>query len=111
MPPNTLSPRDYSEVYDIPKYPLKKVAEEFIPKEIIYRKKMGFPVPLNDWFNELLTELDLTSKVFKGILSSDKSRESFLSDLRKESRFGQSLWMLLNLQKFYKQYFKKTWTW
>ena len=111
IPPITLSPKDYSEVYDIPKYPLKKVAEEFIPKEIIYRKKMGFPVPLNDWFNELLTELDLNSKVFKGILSSDESLESFLSDLRKESRFGQSLWMLLNLQKFYNQYFKKTWTW
>lgn len=110
-PLKTLSPKDYSEVYDIPKYPLKKVAEEFIPKDIIYRKKMGFPVPLNDWFNELLNELDLKSQVFEGILSSSESDKNFLDDLRKESRFGQSLWMLLNLQKFYNQYFKKTWIW
>ena len=110
-PPKRLSPKDYSEVYDIPKYPLKKVAEEFIPVDIIYRKKMGFPVPLNDWFEELLNEFDLKSKVFEGILSSSESNMDFLADLRKESRFGQSLWMLLNLQKFYNQYFTKTWKW
>lgn len=110
-PPKTLSPKDYSEVYDIPKYPLKKVAEEFIPVDIIYRKKMGFPVPLNNWFEELLNEFDLKSKVFEGILSSSESNMDFLADLRKESRFGQSLWMLLNLQKFYNQYFTKTWKW
>jgi asparagine synthase (glutamine-hydrolysing) len=110
-PPKTLSPADYSEVYDIPKYPLKKVAEEFIPEDIIYRKKMGFPVPLNEWFNELLNEFDLKSKVFEGILSADEFNKNFLVDLRKEPRFGQSLWMLLNLQKFYNQYFIKTWIW
>ena len=37
-----------SEVYDIPKYILKKTYENTLPKEII--KKMGFPVPLNAWF-------------------------------------------------------------
>lgn len=109
-PLKKLSPRDYSEVYDIPKYPLKKVAEEFIPWEIIYRRKMGFPVPLNDWFDELINELNLKSKVFEGILSPE-SMHHFLDDLRKESRFGQSLWMLLNLQKFHNQYFTKIWTW
>jgi asparagine synthase (glutamine-hydrolysing) len=110
-PPKTLTPQDYSEIYDIPKYPLKKVAEEFIPKDIVYRRKMGFPVPLNDWFNELLNELDLKSKVFEGILTSSESNKNFLADLRKESRFGQSLWMLLNLQKFHNQYFTKSWVW
>jgi asparagine synthase (glutamine-hydrolysing) len=111
IPPNTLSPKDYSEVFDIPKYPLKKVAEQFIPEDIIYRKKMGFPVPLDDWFNDLINQLDMKSKVFEGILASDESLENFFADLRKESRFGQSLWMLLNLQKFYNQYFTKNWKW
>jgi len=110
-PPKELSSKDYSELYDTPKYPLKKVAEEFIPEEIIYRKKMGFPVPLNDWFVELVKELDLNSNVFKGILSESSSHEEFINDLREEIRFGQSLWMLLNLQKFYNQYFKKSWIW
>jgi asparagine synthase (glutamine-hydrolysing) len=30
---------------------LKKIAEEFLPTEIVYRKKVGFPVPLDDWFH------------------------------------------------------------
>jgi len=88
-PPKELSSKDYSELYDTPKYPLKKVAEEFIPEEIIYRKKMGFPVPLNDWFVELVKELDLNSNVFKGILSESSSHEEFINDLREEIRFGQ----------------------
>lgn len=28
---------------------LKKLAEKYLPKEIIHRKKMGFGLPLNDW--------------------------------------------------------------
>ncbi len=31
------------------KYVFKKVAEKLIPREIIYRKKMGFPTPLKAW--------------------------------------------------------------
>lgn len=111
LPPNSLTPKEYSEIYDIPKYSLKKVAEQYIPKETIYRKKMGFPVPLNDWFESLLEHLDLNSRVFKDILSTSVSHNDFIKDLHKESRYGQSLWMLLNLQKFYNQYFTKSWKW
>lgn len=39
---------DMSEIDDIPKYCLKKIAEEILPNEIIYRKKVGFPVPIED---------------------------------------------------------------
>jgi asparagine synthase (glutamine-hydrolysing) len=36
------------------KYILKKAAEKYLPKEIIYRQKKGFAVPLGPWFrNEL----------------------------------------------------------
>lgn len=31
------------------KYLLKKVAEKYLPKEIIYRKKVGFASPINKW--------------------------------------------------------------
>lgn len=36
------------------KYILKKAAERLLPKEIIYRKKMGFSVPLTVWFRGIL---------------------------------------------------------
>ncbi len=34
------------------KYLLKKVAEQFLPKEIIYRQKVGFGAPLAQWFSK-----------------------------------------------------------
>ena len=45
--------QEYSEKLDIPKYILKVISEKYLPKEIIYRKKMGFPVPLTTWFVNL----------------------------------------------------------
>jgi asparagine synthase (glutamine-hydrolysing) len=38
-----------SEVHDTPKYILKKVGEKYLPDEVLYRNKMGFPVPLDKW--------------------------------------------------------------
>jgi len=34
------------------KYLLKKVAEQFLPHDIIYRKKVGFGAPLARWFSQ-----------------------------------------------------------
>ena len=38
--------------YGISKYILKKTLEGKIPRDIIYRKKMGFPVPIMTWFTQ-----------------------------------------------------------
>jgi asparagine synthase (glutamine-hydrolysing) len=34
------------------KYLLKKVAERYLPDEIVYRTKRGFPVPVEQWLSE-----------------------------------------------------------
>ncbi|MDF1859075.1 MAG: asparagine synthase (glutamine-hydrolyzing) [Verrucomicrobiales bacterium] len=34
----------------IQKFLLKKLAERYLPKEVIYRKKQGFSLPIRDWF-------------------------------------------------------------
>ena len=39
------------------KYILKKVLERYIPKELIYRRKMGFGIPMFEWFRKDLIEL------------------------------------------------------
>lgn len=40
------------------KYLLKKISEALLPKKIIYRKKMGFPVPTDEWFKgDLLNQI------------------------------------------------------
>lgn len=42
--PQTFKVKNYE-----PKYILKKVAEKILPGEIVYRKKMGFPIPVGNW--------------------------------------------------------------
>jgi asparagine synthetase B (glutamine-hydrolysing) len=56
--------REVSENLDIPKYILKCIAEKYLPREIIYRTKKGFPVPFNEWFFDIET-WNLESQVFK----------------------------------------------
>jgi asparagine synthase (glutamine-hydrolysing) len=34
------------------KYPVKRIMEKYYPKELIYRKKWGFSVPLEKWMGE-----------------------------------------------------------
>ena len=34
------------------KYILKRAVEDILPREIVYRKKMGFPTPLRQWLME-----------------------------------------------------------
>ena len=40
-----------SETDDISKYILRKIGYKNLPKEIVERKKKGFPVPLDDWLH------------------------------------------------------------
>ena len=39
-----------------PKYLLKKVAARLVPKEVVYRPKMGFGVPIGKWFRGEMKE-------------------------------------------------------
>ncbi len=39
-----------------PKYILKKSLESILPAEILYRKKMGFCVPLQEWAGDLIQD-------------------------------------------------------
>jgi len=102
---------EYSETLDTPKYILKKIAEEYLPKDVIYRKKMGFPVPLTNWFPEV------SEKASKLLLHTEWLRKNKVSELcnriksTPSDRSGQILWMFLNIELFRQQYFEKTWKW
>jgi asparagine synthase (glutamine-hydrolysing) len=100
---------DYSEVLDTPKYILKKVSEVYLPDEIIYRKKIGFPVPLTNWFPELAS---LSKKSLKDAeWLKPNVINDLCSELKTSERAGQLLWMFLNIELFKKKYFNKNWCW
>ena len=46
---------------------LKKVAAKLVPSEVIYRRKMGFGVPIGNWFRGEMKEF------VRGVLLSEKS--------------------------------------
>jgi asparagine synthase (glutamine-hydrolysing) len=99
----------YSEVLDIPKYLLRKISYNYLPDEIITRKKIGFPVPLTEWF-ENLEELANNLLENSSWLKKDATAE-LIKRSKTESRAGQILWMFINIEIFKKNYFEKEWQW
>lgn len=103
------SPKDYSENLDTPKYLLKKVGEKYLPNEILYRKKVGFPVPLNNWIPEL-EEMALNILMDAPWLNTEYLKQ-LLKELKQRPNAGQLLWMFVNIEIFRNEFFTKKWTW
>jgi asparagine synthase (glutamine-hydrolysing) len=110
-PPFHLMSDKISEVYDIPKYILKKCYEGEIPNEVLYRKKVGFPVPLNTWFSGnfrkyakdiLLSEKANSRKIFNSINIEKWIDRDSLSQSHGDA---MKIWMLINLELFCSKYF------
>ncbi|MGH7738950.1 MAG: asparagine synthase (glutamine-hydrolyzing) [bacterium] len=62
------------------KYLLKRAAQKYLPKDIIYRKKQGFGVPLGPWFKKELKPLLMDT------LTSDRFKRRRLFDLKATDR-------------------------
>lgn len=101
---------EISELYDTPKYLLKKAYEGTVPDEILYRRKMGFPVPLNEWFggefHDYARDILLSTKSRnRGIIDAD-GVSSWLEheDLAVDHSHAMKIWMLVNTELFCEQY-------
>jgi asparagine synthase (glutamine-hydrolysing) len=85
------------------KFVLKRAVEDLLPRDIVYRKKMGFPTPLRAWLMDAKAEplyKALTSP--DGLLASCVDRNE-LNRLLEAHRGGQHdatdrIWRLLNFQ-------------
>jgi asparagine synthase (glutamine-hydrolysing) len=84
------------------KYILKKAMESVLPKDILYRKKQGFAVPLNRWFRRELKDYahDVIFSRQDGIL--DHSFLNKIWDQHQSNRFNRSayLWSVLMFRKW-----------
>jgi asparagine synthase (glutamine-hydrolysing) len=85
------------------KYVLKRAVEDLLPREIVYRTKMGFPTPIRQWL------LDPRAKpLMDGLLNRSGFLVSFLEQKPLEGMIARHLsgvedatdrvWRLLNLQ-------------
>lgn len=97
-----------------PKYLLKKIAEKYLPNEIVWRAKMGFAIPLEDWFrdNEGLSCFlrYLQDDVFKdrGIYNTSLVDKIINDHLQKRSNNGRILWTLLNIELWHRVIIDRT---
>lgn len=91
------------------KYLLKKVMEKYLPHEIIYRKKRGFPVPIAKWFRT-----DLRDKA-REILLDPKSvgrhyfKKSYVENVLDKHAAGREdlsrrIFSLLTLELWHRKY-------
>lgn len=91
------------------KYILKKAFESIVPKENLYRPKVGFGIPLDKWFSG-----NLNGYAKRVLLGRDSRLGEFfdmeyirgiVEDNNKREDFGPRLWALMSLELWIESYF------
>lgn len=94
------------------KFILKRVAEPYINNKIIYQKKIGFPMPIKEYFASKKAE------IFWEFLRSKKAKErgfynfAYIENLIKNHKENlqdnsRSLWTILNLELWFRIFIDK----
>ena len=88
---------------------LKKVGSRLVPPEVLYRKKMGFGVPITHWFRremkDYLQENLLSDKFAKrGIVKKEVVTKLVNEHLSSEKDHVWQLWTLLMLELWFQQF-------
>ncbi len=91
------------------KWVLKKAAERWLPKDVIYRRKRGLSVPIANWINHgLKGEVDRLLEPGR-LRSQGLVNETYVTRLLDEHRSGRanhakSLWALVMLQYWHERW-------
>lgn len=88
------------------KHLLKSVFAKDLPQEIVNRRdKMGFPVPLKEWFGGELREFAMD--LFGGMARNPRAyinAPAVLRNFGKEARFSRKVWGLLSLELWHQRF-------
>ena len=93
------------------KYILKEILCEFLPKELVYRKKWGFSIPLDKWLNNEFDYLIDESLEPELVESCKFLNTEFVFELISEFRNGKThlynkIWLLIIFFRWYKRALK-----
>lgn len=93
------------------KYIFKKSLESYLPEEILYRKKMGFAVPLASWFRGPLRDRVSESLLGSGLADTGIFNTGFLAEMVEQHQSGRrdysaSIWALLMFEAFLRKELK-----
>lgn len=91
------------------KYILKKAFEKIVPKENLYRPKMGFTIPLGDWFtgklNAYCSQILLSKNAKLTEFFDSEYIKHMVEDNNSSEDFGPRLWALMSLELWLQSYF------
>ena len=99
-----------SEVLDTSKCILRKIGSKYLPDSIAYRKKLGFPTPLDDWFKtglkEYAKEILLDQRSINRNMFNKRKLEKFLNfdENLPFDFYGKKIWMLMNIELWHREY-------
>lgn len=91
------------------KYVLRQAMRDLLPQEILTRKKMGFPVPIESWFRgsfrSIVDEYVLSERALdRGIFNAPYVRELVARHTAGENH-AERLWMLVNFEIWQRRFF------
>ncbi len=92
-----------------PKYLLKKAAARLVPSEVIYRRKMGFGVPVGKWFRHEMKDFVrdvLLSESFRkrGIIRPEAVQTIVDQHIKGDVDHAFPIWTLLMLELWYRRF-------
>jgi asparagine synthase (glutamine-hydrolysing) len=91
------------------KYILRESMKNVLPREILTRGKMGFPVPVGAWFRgpfrSIIDEYVLSERALgRGIFREDFVREVVGSHQSGRENHSERLWSLVNLEMWQRRF-------
>ncbi len=97
---------------DVTKYIFKKSLEGLVPKEILYREKQGFGVPIGEWINSQLKEKIHDTLIEKRTLERGYFEPKYIKLLLDEHSTGRRdhshpLWVLWMLELWHRRFMDK----
>jgi len=91
------------------KYLLKKVLEKHIPKSLIYRKKWGFPAPVEEWLKQshknLIDHYLSDERLKKQEIFNNREVQNLVKNFRSGNYFhSKRIWALIVFQMWYEEF-------
>ena len=93
------------------KYILKSIVHDYIPKELMDRPKMGFSIPLTEWFGDelkkyILEYLDISKVTKTGVLNVIEVERIKKQWLENSSFSANKIWLVLTFMMWYERWMR-----
>ena len=93
----------FSEKYDTNKYLLRKLGKKYLPQSTAVEKKLGFPLPMNNWMNDNRIKEILLDKqtLSRNIFNKDSLEKLFIKNKNSNDPYdfdGKKICMMVNFE-------------